>query len=648
MFFTLVCKRKQQFRENEEADIHMKIAFNGDRTDLQEGIESLMEELNIEITPDGFPIFITNRPGNLHVQASPEQANISYSEKSHFFRALGLFLENKRQKTSFEIEEVPQFRSCGVMLDASRNGVLKVDRVKFLLRKMAIMGLNQLMVYTEDTYEVEELPYFGYMRGRYTKKEIREMDEYAYSLGIEMIPCIQTLAHLREALKWEYADDIRDTEDILLVGEERTYDFLKKIITAAAQPYRSNRIHVGMDEAHELGLGRYLDQNDYVHRFSLMMQHLQRVLEITSELQLEPMMWSDMFFTVGSEKNIVYDPLATFPVEMLEQMPNVQLVYWNYYSHEKELYNSMFQRHAELRKDTIFAGGIWTWNGMAPNYGKTWMAATAGLQAAKESGVQEVFATMWGDNGQETSLLTVLPGLQLYAEHAFHKTVTKERVEQRFSFCAGSHLDDFMLFSALDETPGVSKHNLAASMTAKVLLWQDPLIGLYDKNIEGLLLSEHYQATAEKLKKAKQRNAAFYTLFDFYEQLASVLAKKAELGVQLKNIYDHNQKEQMKEKRLTVRSLKTEVNHLRKAHRKLWLENNKAFGWEVLDIRYGGLLSRLETADYRLIEWEEGAIDHIEELDAQRLAYRGPYGNPEETIGNALYHRIVTASAFSS
>lgn len=626
----------------------MLVRFEGDIKEVDDGINLLAEDLNFLREEKGFLISIRKRTGNLNLNIKADSAIIEYSEKSHFFRGLSIVLGNIKKHKELKIEEVPQFKSCGAMLDASRNGVLKVNKVKYLLRKMATMGLNQLMMYTEDTYEVEELPYFGYMRGRYTKDEIREMDDYAYSLGIEMIPCIQTLAHLREALKWEYANEIRDTDDILLLGENKTYDFLEKIISSAAEPYRTNRIHIGMDEAHELGLGRYLDKNNYTHRYELMNQHLEQVTKITDALQLKPMLWSDMYFTLGSEKNTVYDPKAIFPLEMVEQIPNVQLVYWNYYQHKKEEYIYMFNRHAELKKDTIFASGIWTWNGMVPNYGKTWVTVNAGLEAAKEAGIKEVFATMWGDNGQETSLLTVLPGLQLFAEHAYNRKVVKEKIESNFRFSNGSNLEDFLMLSALDEVPGVSKYNLSASMTAKVLLWQDLLIGLYDKNIEGLPLNNYYSKLTLQLEEAMGRNPEFHNLFDFYVKLSKVLGTKAELGIRLKETYDKKQKEDMKEKVEIIKLLKVLVDELKTAHRTLWLDNNKPFGWEVLDIRYGGLLSRIDTASYRLTDWIEGNITSIEELEAHRLLYKGPYGNPEGTIGNALYHRIVTASAFSS
>ena len=78
------------------------------------------------------------------------------------------------------------------------------------------------MLYMEDTYEIPEYPYFGHLRGRYTQVELKALDTYAQAVGVTLIPAIQTLAHLTNPLKWQFAGNIRDTEDILLVGEEET------------------------------------------------------------------------------------------------------------------------------------------------------------------------------------------------------------------------------------------------------------------------------------------------------------------------------------------------------------------------------------------------------------------------------------------
>ncbi|MBQ5591086.1 MAG: hypothetical protein IIU65_05340 [Clostridia bacterium] len=58
------------------------------------------------------------------------------------------------------------FKHFGVMLDCSRNAVLKVDTVKSYIDILERLGYNTLMLYTEDTYEVDNQPYFGYLRGK--------------------------------------------------------------------------------------------------------------------------------------------------------------------------------------------------------------------------------------------------------------------------------------------------------------------------------------------------------------------------------------------------------------------------------------------------------------------------------------------------
>ena len=93
-----------------------------------------------------------------------------------------------------------EFKRFGTMIDCSRNSVMNVDSVKRWIDLTSDMGYNSLMLYTEDTYELDNQPYFGYMRGRYSKNELKEIDAYAVSHGMELMPCIQTLAHLNASV----------------------------------------------------------------------------------------------------------------------------------------------------------------------------------------------------------------------------------------------------------------------------------------------------------------------------------------------------------------------------------------------------------------------------------------------------------------
>lgn len=150
---------------------------------------------------------------------------ISYKRKIEAFRALGrlfsvctIIWDHPQQHQQHQKDIIPllthseqaRFETLGVMMDCSRGAVLKPDTVRFLLRQCSLLGLNTLQLYTEDTYTVRDEPFFGYFRGKYSDKEIREMDEYAFELGIEVFPCIQTLGHLGQILQWPRFANVRE------------------------------------------------------------------------------------------------------------------------------------------------------------------------------------------------------------------------------------------------------------------------------------------------------------------------------------------------------------------------------------------------------------------------------------------------------
>jgi len=180
-------------------------------------------------------IILSARPsgnGSTVVQFSEGHACIAYGNGlPSFLRALAkLTYRYKKGEKSFAFTETPVFCKVGTMLDVSRNAVMNVETVKEMLVRTALMGMNTFMLYTEDTYELEGYPYFGYMRGRYTKEEMREMDAFALTLGVELIPCIQTLGHLATHLAWPAAAEYKDTANALLVGEEKTYEMIDRML----------------------------------------------------------------------------------------------------------------------------------------------------------------------------------------------------------------------------------------------------------------------------------------------------------------------------------------------------------------------------------------------------------------------------------
>ncbi|MCD9023807.1 beta-N-acetylhexosaminidase [Cohnella silvisoli] len=629
----------------------LELSFFGELSGLDSGLDMVCGMLGMKRTDSGGISVTLERTEEaiLIVEFDGVGARIKYAQISHLFRAIGLMAESVKSDKPIEIREEPQFDTVGVMIDCSRNAVPKTESVKELLRYMALMGMNSLMLYTEDTYSVESEPYFGYMRGKYTQEQLKECDDYAAELGIEMIPCIQTLAHLEQFLKWEAASLLRDTQDVLLAGNDLTYEFIESLVDAASRSFRSKRIHIGMDEAHGLGRGRSLDLYGYRNRFELMNEHLSKVMEITSAYGLQPMIWSDMYFRIGSAANDYYDLDADIEEAHAKRIPReAKLVYWDYYHYEQEFYEAMIRMHRQLGSVPVIAGGIWTWVGMCTHYGRTMKCSNAALQAGKQEGVREVFATMWGDNGAENNLWSILPGMQLYAEHAFSKVLDEQRLKQRTSFCTGIPYDHYMNLEMLDDIPGLPADHGDFSNPSKYLLWQDALLGLFDKHIENLDVSGHYGRLADLYSDQATNSQDAKRLFELPARLSDVLALKADLGIRIKRAYDSGDRgilEQIASNELPQLLLKVEA--LRIAHREQWMGTNKPQGWEVLDIRYGGLTARLRTAKDRITDYLEGGVSRIEELDEQRL-----YFDDRERRGGAgtdyftTYHRIASAGAF--
>ena len=101
---------------------------------------------------------------SLKVSKNGYKIKVSYANDPQLFRSVMLSAELIKDGIDREICEKEQFRRCGVMFDMSRAGVMNIPAIKNYIEYMALFGLNAAMLYMEDVYEVDGLPYFGYMR----------------------------------------------------------------------------------------------------------------------------------------------------------------------------------------------------------------------------------------------------------------------------------------------------------------------------------------------------------------------------------------------------------------------------------------------------------------------------------------------------
>jgi hexosaminidase len=580
-------------------------------TDLQTALRTLAQEYPI-VENKTAPVTmefksISSPKRTFHISRTGKTAVIEYSDPTAALRAVGSLL------SGIDIpSEETSFTTFGIMLDCSRNAVMTIDHFKGWLRKLALLGYNIAMLYTEDTYQIPGEPYFGYHRGAYTPEELCDIDQYAARLGMEMIPCIQTLGHLEQILKWTAYDSVRDTSSVLLVDEEKTYELIEKMIKHSAEVFKSRRIHIGMDETHDLGRGRFMDLYGYKRGFDIFNEHLARVIEICKKYDLKPMIWSDMYFRMGSQTLDYYDKTCVIPDDVKAKIPkDVQMVYWDYYHDNEEFYLDWIKRHRELGSEPLMGSGVWTWAVLW--YGREITEKTAGpcIRAALKEGLKEILFTLWGDDGAYCEFDSAMAGLTWVAELAWTAQTPPEILARRFAaLCHGDYSEN-MIAAELQMPDGI---------WGRELLWDDPILGIYWHNskitpvFSWQTIRDRLAVTAEKLQTVKTKTTTGGD-FKYARALIRFLVKKIDLRLNLDIAYAALDKAALKNSLAEIAQAVDLLKKLDAAFRTQWLRRNKPFGLEVIQIRFAGQKRRYEELAQRIKDLLEGKIGRIEEFE---------------------------------
>ena len=605
--------------------------------ELHELLETLEEEYPVSSYGRGLKLKAKRVEGAgtiSRVKRSPGTVLVEYNSIAAAARGIGSALGK------IECDESTPFKTLGIMLDVSRNMVMRIDHLKMWLRRLALSGYNMVMLYTEDVYELPDEPFFGYMRGVYTLDEIRELDVYASRLGIELVGCIQTLGHLEQILKWDGAyNKVKDTASVLMVDEPETYKLIEKMIRFWSEALTSRRIHIGMDETHDLGRGRFLDIHGYESGFELFNRHLGKVNAICKEAGLSPMIWSDMYFRLSNPNQDYYDLEHAVPEAVQKKIPqNVQLVYWDYYHQDAAMYEKMIQRHRDIGFDPVMGSGIWTWTRLWYDHKKTMQTAVPCIQACRKQKVSELFFTMWGDNGAYCNYDSSLAGIIFCADLAFGVPANDPHKEtsRRFAAICQSSYEAHLVASDIEAWDDFG-------VDPALMIWDDPLLGiLFDdckrRNPEfDLKLSDRYDEMLRKLLPYQEE--CFAGDFEHIINALQLLLLKLELRGALEAAYDRDDRIALRQIAVSlIPAVIAAVWEFDASFRRQWLKCAKPFGLEVIQARNAVQAARLEETALRIREYLDGTVASIEELDARI--------SPSEKTVNFLLrcNRVVTGS----
>lgn len=379
-----------------------------------------------------------------------------------------------------------------------------------------------------------------------------------------------------------------------------------------------------MDEAYMVGLGNFLKRNGYQDRPTILLRHLRKVSEIAKKYGFKCHMWSDMFTSSISDWKHESKLIATIKNSIPD---NVSLTYWDYYWCNEKHYDEFLKLNKKLCDDVIFAGGAHSWVGFAPANKLTLNSMKAAMKACSKNDINNIIVTMWGDNGKETSFFALLPSLFAISEYKKGNFSISD-IRRKFNEKFGLSFNDFLLLDSASFFKD-SKYDSFNELVNRGSVFNDLFVPVLDVHFSKY---EHidYLKASKKLKNAGKRNPSFKYLFDVQSTLCEFLHYKFDLSRDLRNAYQSNDKDKIKELVVTLQKAIKSLDKFTKAFYNNYLIDNKSYGIEIHNIRMGGLKERLNYCKQVLIDYLNNKINSIDELeevlisteDSQQVCYQ--------------------------
>ncbi len=285
---------------------------------------------------------------------------------------------------SCEIEDAPDFRLRGLMLDVSRGKVPTPESLKQVIDLCVRLKLNVLMLYTEHTFRFRRHPEIGADASPLDAETMRELDAYAAQRHVDLIPTLQSFGHMGHILKHAAYAELDETDQgwTLSPAEPGTYELLSDLYDEYLPNFRSPFFNANCDEPWDLCAGKSKQRGQQLGRGGVFLEHVRRVRDLAAEHGKRTMIWGDV---------IHHHP--EFAPEIDRDL--VLLDWW----YEADLDYDRVEVFRKNGIDFLVCPGTSTWNCLFPRVENSIQNIARWADAGRRHGALGVICTDWGDFG---------------------------------------------------------------------------------------------------------------------------------------------------------------------------------------------------------------------------------------------------------
>ncbi|MFW9988709.1 MAG: family 20 glycosylhydrolase [Candidatus Odinarchaeota archaeon] len=292
--------------------------------------------------------------------------------------------QNKLSVGEINIIDFPILKIRGISDDISRGQSPTIDNLKKFIKELSHYKINQYyLAFINDMFEFSNYTEIGKNRGRYSKEDILELQDFSKKYFIEIIPIFQTVSNWDNILHnpdyWKYGEF--PGSDSLNLNSDKIYSLLDGMIGELSTIFKSKYFHIGGDES--LDVGKLASSNLVKTKGigQVYLKHYKKVYEIVKKH--------------GYNNVIIYhDTLYKFK-EIIESLPKDIII--NYYNYKAK------SEYPELKKiknygfPIIVSPSIIDYNRLFPSIDKYEKNIINLIKNGYKNGVIGEITASWGD-----------------------------------------------------------------------------------------------------------------------------------------------------------------------------------------------------------------------------------------------------------
>jgi len=511
------------------------------------------------------------------LRISPNSIKAESSDAAGAYYALctlrQILIQKKNRLPALTIDDYPDFKHRGVMIDISRSKVPTMETLYSLVDLLSGWKINQLQLYTEHTfaYKGHEIVWQG--KSPITAEEVRKLDDYCKQRFIELVPNQNSFGHFHRWLEYpEYRHLAEDPEHpyTLCPIDPGSIELLEDLYQQLLPNFSSNQFNVGCDET---SIGRRsIDAVKEKGEGRVYLEFLLKIYQLVKKHRRTMQFWGDI--------------IQRHP-ELIPELPeDVIVLEWGYEAEHP--FEQRCRNIAQTKIPFYVCPGTSSWNSIT---GRTENCLGNLVNAAKNGirfGATGMLITDWGDNGHWQYLPVSYIGFGFGAGVSWclksNLDMPVEKTIGLFAFDDRSFNTGYFAYQIGNTGRATGIHttnasslfiSLRESLVEKDEMYRSPNISLWIRTHGIEMAEKHIENALGYLKRAKIENNERILILDECQNATKLLkhaCKKARMIIEKYKGKGYQEK--------TLKKMIRDAEEIIRCHKKLWLKRNRPGGLE--------------------------------------------------------------------